>query len=209
MSFRPLSGKWGYRFVSSASDSRGGEQVSVPSRGNGVIDLAFPACPGAANDGVSVPSRGNGVIDLTTQMETPIFACFRPLSGKWGYRYITKIGIGEYRNGFRPLSGKWGYRFVDIQKNMERVAKKVSVPSRGNGVIDSEAFTRTETVSEAVSVPSRGNGVIDHENVGAEVLYQPRFRPLSGKWGYRSRALLFALFSAVSFRPLSGKWGYR
>ena len=37
---------------------------------------------------------------------------FRPLSGKWGYRY-TQAEIDSLdleTTGFRPLSGKWGYR---------------------------------------------------------------------------------------------------
>ena len=53
-SFRPLSGKWGYRSVNTSVESTMTSPVSVPSRGNGVIDRARA---------VSVPSRGNGVID--------------------------------------------------------------------------------------------------------------------------------------------------
>ena len=40
---------------------------------------------------VSVPSRGNGVIDMMVLglcMDDD--ACFRPLSGKWGYRLVVK-----------------------------------------------------------------------------------------------------------------------
>ena len=42
---------------------------------------------------------------------------------------------------------------------------EVSVPSRGNGVIDSLTSKRSGGPSKPVSVPSRGNGVIDHRRV--------------------------------------------
>ena len=46
-------------------------KVSVPSRGNGVIDLMEKLIQFIADNGeVSVPSRGNGVIDLTTMTRT-------------------------------------------------------------------------------------------------------------------------------------------
>ena len=63
---------------------------------------------------------------------------------------------------FRPLSGKWGYRFV-LAQDTEPIIQFVSVPSRGNGVIDHESFSRSvpRRYLYAVSVPSRGNGVID------------------------------------------------
>ena len=63
-------------------------------------------------------------------------------------------------SSFRPLSGKWGYRF-DEEGNVELVAR-VSVPSRGNGVIDLIDINRKlKALASQVSVPSRGNGVID------------------------------------------------
>ena len=45
--------------------------------------------------------------------------------------------------GFRPLSGKWGYR-SGKRYIMEKLATvvTVSVPSRGNGVIDASFYER-------------------------------------------------------------------
>ena len=73
---------------------------------------------------VSVPSRGNGVIDISVKFE----------------------GVYGYTVGFRPLSGKWGYRLfdMDIEKQI-KIAHVVSVPSRGNGVIDQVAYGDEET----------------------------------------------------------------
>ena len=135
--------------------------VSVPSRGNGVIDLNRAIYNHFCFRRVSVPSRGNGVIDqkgfrrgsrrarwfpsplgemgLSIWNEMRHFAAgmrfpsplgemglsihdvaarkrvpspsFRPLSGKWGYRYGYEQLQRQVSGSFRPLSGKWGYRF--------------------------------------------------------------------------------------------------
>ena len=88
--FRPLSGKWGYR--SSA-------KIIILSMMNNTI--------------VSVPSRGNGVIDVlrkTANEPWTVEVGFRPLSGKWGYRFREETTMNITKIGFRPLSGKWGYR---------------------------------------------------------------------------------------------------
>ena len=63
-SFRPLSGKWGYRLVKAHILTQKIAAVSVPSRGNGVIDFSLGGWSPLLRAGVSVPSRGNGVIDL-------------------------------------------------------------------------------------------------------------------------------------------------
>ena len=43
-----------------------------------------------------------------------------------------------------------------------------------------------QNMSIKVSVPSRGNGVIDVPEGDAEFIQRLKgFRPLSGKWGYR------------------------
>ena len=136
--------------------------VSVPSRGNGVIDLVRPRVSSLTKQ-VSVPSRGNGVIDLalpaarlplvlfpsplgemglsicTTSFDYYATATgFRPLSGKWGYRFVTAMTTWAIliSSSFRPLSGKWGYRFTELN------ALEAAITALG-------------------------------------------FRPLSGKWGYR------------------------
>ena len=64
---------------------------------------------------------------------------FRPLSGKWGYRFkqgASGIIATHAEQRFRPLSGKWGYRSCSL--SIEELQKRwlVSVPSRRNGVID-------------------------------------------------------------------------
>ena len=41
------------------------------------------------------------------------------------------------KKSFRPLSGKWGYRLDEKMTKVAEKANEVSVPSRGNGVIDS------------------------------------------------------------------------
>ena len=66
-------------------------------------------------DWVSVPSRGNGVIDSAADFNLDI-------DGWWS---------------FRPLSGKWGYRSTAEREELAyNILLEVSVPSRGNGVID-------------------------------------------------------------------------
>ena len=62
---------------------------------------------------VSVPSRGNGVIDMEKLIQF----------------------IADNGESFRPLSGKWGYRYRLVRIVLVWAAS-VSVPSRGNGVID-------------------------------------------------------------------------
>ena len=69
---------------------------------------------------VSVPSRGNGVIDVLR----------KTANEPWTVEV-----------GFRPLSGKWGYRFDAILSFEDSIAL-VSVPSRGNGVIDCQERTK-------------------------------------------------------------------
>ena len=53
---------------------------------------------------------------------------------------IVRLTIADIREAlktsFRPLSGKWGYRFVDDNGIEHEHHGMVSVPSRGNGVID-------------------------------------------------------------------------
>ena len=46
----------------------------------------------------------------------------------------------HFAAGFRPLSGKWGYRSDGRYTIAARRDDCVSVPSRGNGVIDHEAL---------------------------------------------------------------------
>ena len=63
---------------------------------------------------------------------------FRPLSGKWGYRYVKRQQheVFDVLTSFRPLSGKWGYRSTAKPGVRLERQRLVSVPSRGNGVID-------------------------------------------------------------------------
>ena len=209
--FRPLSGKWGYRFEYRAIEDALFWLVSVPSRGNGVIDQCyfgpryradhcFRPLSGkwgyrfgkrfekGGGKGVSVPSRGNGVIDPPNhgRFSRQLPSCFRPLSGKWGYRFMQFL-VESNADGesFRPLSGKWGYRLALL------------------GMIDGTI------VDDKFPSPLGEMGL----SIGSMVR-QPRvgcssFRPLSGKWGYRLLESCSRFAIRLSFRPLSGKWGYR
>ena len=159
---------------------------------------------------VSVPSRGNGVIDTTCMSflaTSP--SCFRPLSGKWGYRssawcqyhiFLVRLQfpspLGEMglsirlaphtrpcNIGFRPLSGKWGYR-----SNV--IAIKISCaqgfrPLSGKWGYRFGGGRKLKQFIVLVSVPSRGNGVIDWFSECSIYESRTSFRPLSGKWGYR------------------------
>ena len=69
-------------------------------------------------------------------------------------------------------------------------------------------MNNANNIEVVVSVPSRGNGVIDF-CTGAFHALANGFRPLSGKWGYRSELSAECRELLESFRPLSGKWGYR
>ena len=187
--FRPLSGKWGYRFGSTSH--RNAEQVkpvSVPSRGNGVIDTDEEVAVDVDDDTEGFrPLSGKWGYRFVQNEEvfTMLQPCFRPLSGKWGYRFYNNLraeskpsflfpsplgemglSIGKVpRNvhpdsqSFRPLSGKWGYRSA-FSRYLHTLFI-VSVPSRGNGVIDRHFAAGMSRAQWYVSVPSRGNGVID------------------------------------------------
>ena len=113
--------------------------VSVPSRGNGVIDLVNKC---NVRKGATVFPSPLGEMGLSICNEHYNDASysrhatgFRPLSGKWGYRYCSNTTMMHVRKCFRPLSGKWGYRSFDLEKSSD-ANQLVSVPSRGNGVID-------------------------------------------------------------------------
>ena len=138
---------------------------------------------------VSVPSRGNGVIDEPlswSSLWVGSFDSFRPLAGHGGYRSYalalkngqpayrlpsplgdmglsirTRLESGYYRQTRFPSPlGEMGLSIINYMADISP-RKRVSVPSRGNGVIDSQQAGTIAAVFENVSVPSRGNGVID------------------------------------------------
>ena len=118
--FRPLSGKWGYRFRTAITRAKGPLfQVSVPSRGNGVIDLDEN---GKAKDwdiiGFPSPLGEMGLsISRNNTSERGIYHRFPSPLGEMG----LSIREGHDNGHFHLL---------------------VSVPSRGNGVIDSAPSLR-------------------------------------------------------------------
>ena len=111
---------------------------------------------------VSVPSRGNGVIDSCNISAQNLNRgpSFRPLSGKWGYRYVHRSG----QAGVQP--------------------PHVSVPSRGNGVINSRDDTYAVHYVMELEFPS----------------------PL-GDWRHQPIMTCGTMPAApfASFRPLSGR----
>ena len=111
-SFRPLSGKWGYRSELAAIEYTIENVVSVPSRGNGVIDT-YQTNGNRPLERVSVPSRGNGVIDWQNRKLS--FAAF-------------VVSVPSRGNGIIDLASMLMVGGLS--------ASLVSVPSRGNGVID-------------------------------------------------------------------------
>ena len=140
-SFRPLSGKWGYRSERThGSERRGTGQVSVPSRGNGVIDLVEEA--GKNKGGYATFPSPLGEMGLSmgngTSKGTVSIGMFPSPLGEMGLSIngVDAPCTNTTLVSFRPLSGKWGYRFENIVAINPDI-KKVSVPSRGNGVIDS------------------------------------------------------------------------
>ena len=88
---------------------------------------------------------------------------FRPLSGKWGYRYHVHVVLSHKPLLFPSPLGEMGlsiFRMVPIPHFFG--SAPVSVPSRGNGVIDTLSTPMNASSARiTVSVPSRGNGVID------------------------------------------------
>ena len=161
---------------------------------------------------VSVPSRGNGVIDMMVLglcMDDD--ACFRPLSGKWGYRFDALMNA-LYDALYAKFPSPLGEMGLSIKMESSRFPSLSKFPSPlGEMGLSINVRLRVKRWLICVSVPSRGNGVIDQP--GAESIEEELsdgFRPLSGKWGYRSEPRdLQSLLLSPSFRPLSGKWGYR
>ena len=99
--------------------------------------------------------------------------CFRPLSGKWGYRYLYanyladnmawfpsplgEMGLSMFMHAtysfelnaeFPSPLGEMGLSMRDQNGVFKASASFVSVPSRGNGVID--RFTLVVDCAEAV-----------------------------------------------------------
>ena len=211
--FRPLSGKWGYRSVKKSKAKNTLILVSVPSRGNGVIDLIpnfgcmrhgmFPSPLGemglsigqakqTRNYGrkrVSVPSRGNGVIDWFNGYCSYNNANGFPSPlGEMGLSITPRWQLqSRCHHSFRPLSGKWGYRsWANLGEIAERKRNWFPSPLGEMGLSIHVQF-RGVTCTREVSVPSRGNGVIDVLNMRGDMRHSLGFRPLSGKWGYRFR----------------------
>ena len=139
-------------------------------------------------------NRGYRSVSAATGMSSWATPSFRPLSGNRGYRSVSAAtGMSSWATpSFRPLSGKWGYRYVHRSGQAGVQPPHVSVPSRGNGVIDSIGFLESgrQRFPAPVSVPSRGNGVIDSWVCNWTIFpkLQSCFRPLSGKWGIDSRS---------------------
>ena len=66
------------------------------------------------NDKVSVPSRGNGVIDFMrtiSPLTWETFLLFPSPLGEMGLSITTTSTNARVAGSFRPLSGKWGYRY--------------------------------------------------------------------------------------------------
>ena len=112
---------------------------------------------------VSVPSRGNGVIDLFNLALVGSVSEFPSPLGEMGLS-IADFGL--------DVDGWWTIRFPSPLGEMGLSIENVK---------DIEGFD-----PEVVSVPSRGNGVIDPLRRYGFCLLRLGFRPLSGKWGYRS-----------------------
>ena len=135
-----------------------------PSRGNEVIDCRREVRERRGLYPVSVPSRGNGVIDCA------------------GYELIST----EELRSFRPLSGKWGYRFTKLKK--QGLVEEAGFPSP-LGEMGLSIMSEHMTIEAATMFPSPLG------EMGLSITSKPRtqfmstsksFRPLSGKWGYRS-----------------------
>ena len=138
---------------------------------------------------VSVPSRGNGVIDLMVLCVFLLLSMKFPSPlGEMGlsiHEYIRSLiyflncefpsPLGEMGLSI-GLSAAWPY------------SRRVEFPSP----LGEMGLSITKDISKHVRQSIQS------------------FRPLSGKWGYRS-TLVPAVWSLrlPSFRPLSGKWGYR
>ena len=209
---------------------------------------------------VSVPSRGNGVIDVKRQQHDVFdVLSFRPLSGKWGYRFDALMNalydalyakfpspLGEMglsikmeSSRFPSLSkfpsplGEMGLS-INVRLRVKRWLICVSVPSRGNGVIDLNRAIYNHFCFRRVSVPSRGNGVIDQKGfrrgsrrarwfpsplgeMGLSIWNEMRhfaagmrFPSPLGEMGLSIHDVAARKrVPSPSFRPLSGKWGYR
>ena len=122
-------------------------------------------------------------ISIASPFERILKHSFRPLSGKWGYRFALATDPKEKRHGFRPLSGKWGYRFID-NGHEHKYAGGFPSPLGEMGLSIPE---RNTTMTTFTWFPS----------------------PL-GEMGLSIRVVARALYATTrSFRPLSGKWGYR
>ena len=136
---------------------------------------------------------------------------FRPLSGKWGYRSgaVPSIARCPVTSLFPSPLGEMGLSITRTYA-LKKLMMLVSVPSRGNGVIDQPKKGRTQSEG-TVSVPSRGNGVIDRS---IETELKERKNEVSVPSRGNGvidllRALIIITLSRPGFRPLSGKWGYR
>ena len=111
--FRPLSGKWGYRYCIYSRIVRNElEWFPSPLGEMGLSIYSTPVALLGMIDGFPSPL---GEMGLSIYQVRDVWAynvsCFRPLSGKWGYRLVRFAGMGRSnRARFRPLSGKWGYR---------------------------------------------------------------------------------------------------
>ena len=87
-------------------------RVSVPSRGNGVIDITRSITTTACIGQFPSPLGEMGLSIGLLRAHGNLDGGFRPLSGKWGYRSYSPATWSDvqFDTGFRPLSGKWGYR---------------------------------------------------------------------------------------------------
>ena len=110
--------------------------VSVPSRGNGVIDHARHQRRFRADDyQVSVPSRGNGVIDSTLAR---LMASFVQVSVPSRGNGVIDTAINAYNSQLFEFPSPLGEMGLSIHAagQDEQQPRIVSVPSRGNRVID-------------------------------------------------------------------------
>ena len=81
--------------------------------------------------------------------------------GEMGLSICTQGGRNRPQVGVSVPSRGNGVIDIMLTGQVSTTLLTVSVPSRGNGVIDFAILKDRHNAKAAVSVPSRGNGVID------------------------------------------------
>ena len=82
---------------------------------------------------------------------------------------VCEVGGKITLRGFRPLSGKWGYRSRSFLLDYEQFTIRFPSPLGEMGLSIISLIDALLWFGDQVSVPSRGNGVIDcttNNNIG-------------------------------------------